>query len=235
MKKLSLALGALCLVGTASFGCAAPPAEEEKASTSSEMVAEGGESVCELVGAAAAVSVAALVATSQATGGCVVVMSVTGAGEVVCLAPLAGAAVSTVAALVTGTVAWLTCATFSAQVTATSTTARTPPDRCTQAEADARQATKEYWCNSAKNDYGQDDRTCGGTKDYLNNPKNLSCADAQMRAWLNNQCASYRSYVMDCWSTRPPEDNHGDELDTVSGTAARCQGLVSLLCEGQQP
>lgn len=217
MQRLLLALGLL----TSTAGCSASPSfEEERASTTQQL------SGCELFAGATGIAVTAFTASSTASVACgeaaaaatVVTGGVAAAGSVICIAPLAGVALSTLAGAVATAGAYLTCSSKTSSVR--------PAEDATDASRYQGQSCAKKTSNTLYDSY----------KSYCAEPRSCkpsdSCAVLEERVANASKCYEARKKFMDVceqdWdgSGENGTPEHRAEAEKAKQTLLDCQDYV---------
>jgi hypothetical protein len=226
MKMLALPALAMA-VALPLVACSAQPIEEESASTTDALF---GGAVCRVASSATANGVRVTVRAGVATAGCVAVAwTAAGVGEVGCLAPAAGTAVSAVATALAAGIAWLTCGSTVVRVVPTTTTAPTTGTSACDTEplangCDVEECKRRY---ALQKSLCREGGSCAGAQGLP--PSETLCSGVERVMNVSRNCINSRRDVQRCFA-RPDFDGHQTAINEQCQRFRHCMS-IGASCE----
>jgi hypothetical protein len=214
-------VGVVALVAFGAFGCASPPVQEEQEEVGDSIDEMGTCTIARVAaGAAARVAVRAWIVTGGCAAGALVATA--GTGEVVCLAPAAGASIATIASLFAQGVAYLSCSRLnmsSEELTLDeSQPARTSKLTCSEEEHEELKAKKAEICDRLNN-------SCRNVD--LNRNADQVCQGLAARRREFEKCRDIRQEVTDRCFGGVHDKTHQEQVDAMEEQIRVCDELLS--------
>jgi hypothetical protein len=243
ITRIGITLSALVVVAAASSGACAAPVEEE---APQEEVAESdltGQQACQLIAGASAGLGAIATQAFFGTAACAGAMAVTVGGELVCLAPAAGASLTAIGAVLTGGASYLMCTSSSGNTqrvpltstgspTCSTTSATTAPNFCSN-------LYRRYKQSCGKLDLSRPERSETSCRDIniATARDNGTCTTLSNRVERNAQCLHGRRIMQDfvrrgiCQGdpTDPDGTNHEKPIQVANDLLAECKSKLKSL------
>ncbi len=229
----------LAAVAVPSAACTAPAVATADEDVSIDDDALFGGAVCRVARSATAVGIRVTVRSGAVTAGCVAVAwTAAGVGEVGCLAPAAGTALSAIGTALAAGTAWLTCgdevlavvaATQAAGATDEGTRGATGTSACETQPLDGCSVDECLRRYALQKDLCREGGSCPGP--HVSNPSEEVCASVDRRMRTSRNCINARRDVQGCFA-RPDFDGHQTQINQQCTVFRNCQRLADV-CEAR--
>lgn len=238
VTRIGITLSALVVIAA----CAAPVEDEAP----QEEVAESdltGQQACQLIAGASAGLGAIATQAFFGTAACAGAMAVTVGGELVCLAPAAGASLTAIGAVLTGGASYLMCTSSSGNVqrvpltstgspTCSTTSATTAPNFCSNLYRRYKQSCGSLDLRSPE----RSETSCRGISIATARDQS-TCTTLANRVERNAQCLHGRRIMQDfvrrgiCQGdpTDPDGTNHEKPIQVANDLLAECKSKLKSL------